>query len=101
MIRPTRLTAALAGAFSAGCWPWLWPLVADPADSSSVQLIVGMLLLVALPAHLFVIGTAGGTGTPEGRRIDGALLQRIAAWLIAAAAVAGVMSIYRAVQPAS
>ncbi|WP_374672877.1 hypothetical protein [Ideonella sp.] len=99
MIRPTRLTAALAGAFSAGAWPWLWPLLSDPAEGSSVQLILGMLLLVALPAHLFVIGATGSPGA-DGRRLDGALLQRIAAWLIAAAAVAGALAVYRAVLPA-
>lgn len=90
MFRPTRFSAALAGGFSAACWPWLWPLVQDPGDAGSVELILGMLLLVALPAHVAVIGLA--TSRPAGEGADsaagGALWQRIVAWLLAAVVVA-------------
>jgi hypothetical protein len=45
-----------------------------------------MLLVVALPAHAFVVGF-GRTQAPSARSLDTALLKRIGAWLAAAAGV--------------
>lgn len=91
----TPFTAALAGAFSAAAWPLLWPLFNDTSASSSVWLVVGTLLLIALPAHAFVVGFKQSqmTGT---RAIDTALLKRIGAWLLAAAVTSAVITQFRA-----
>jgi hypothetical protein len=95
VITPTVTTAALAGAFSAGSWPLLWPLFTDPSGSASMWLVIGMLVFVALPAHAFVVGF-GRSPTQTGRSIDVALLKRIGAWLLAACVTAGAMALYRA-----
>lgn len=58
-ITPTLLTAALAGCLSAFSWPLLWPLFTDPGATGSMWPILGMLALVALPAHAFVFGFGG------------------------------------------
>ncbi len=82
-ITPTPLTAALAGVFAGTVMPWLWPRLGE----DTLNWIVAFLLVIALPAHAFVVGfgqrpaTAGGTA-------DTALLKRIAAWLLAAIATA-------------
>ncbi|HPU52969.1 MAG TPA: hypothetical protein PK359_15525 [Burkholderiaceae bacterium] len=84
-ITATPLTAALAGAFSAIVWPRLWPMFSDAGSSGSVGVVVITLLVIALPAHAFVVGfgrqarAAGGLDTP--------LLKRIATWLAAAGAI--------------
>lgn len=93
-VTATPLTAALAGIFSAIAWPFLWPLFHDPASSSSVQLMVGTLVFIALPAHVFVVGFKR-TPLAEGKSIDTELLKRIGAWLLAAAVTAGLMALYR------
>lgn len=82
-ITPTPITAALAGVFSALAWPWLWSNYGS-ADGGSMELVIGTLLLIGLPAHAFVIGLsptqrAAGTGG-----VDKPLLLRIGAWLLAA-----------------
>ena len=92
---PTPITAALAGMFSAACWPWLWPLFKDPSSASTAWLVVGTLLCIALPAHAFVVGF-GHRVENAGRTVDVALLRRIAAWLLAAALTAGVVAWQRA-----
>ena len=92
-ITPTVLTAALAGCLSAFCWPWLWPLFTDPGSSGSMGLVLGMLVFVALPAHVFVFGL-GGSPTQQGRAVDIGLLKRIGAWLSAAILTAGAMSLF-------
>lgn len=94
-LTPTVPTAAMAGAFSAASWPLLWPLFQDPGASSGVGLVAGMLLLVALPAHAFVVGF-DRTAIPAGHAVDRPLLQRIGAWLLTAALTAGAMALYRA-----
>lgn len=90
-ITPTPLTSALAGCLSAGSWPLIWPLVSNPQTSGSMGLILGMLALVALPAHIFVFGL-GGSPTQQGRSVDVGLLRRIGAWLAAAILTAGALS---------
>ena len=95
---PTVFTAAIAGAFSAGSWPFLWPLFNDPSASGGAWLVVGMLLLIAVPAHAFVVGVGRGP-VQAGRAIDVALLKRIGAWLLAATVTAGALALYRTSAP--
>ena len=83
MIRPTPVTAALAGVFSALAWPVLWSKYGDTAASGGIELILGTLLLVALPAHAFVVGFA--RSETDGRKVDTALVRRVGAWLAASA----------------
>ncbi|MDI4632880.1 hypothetical protein J7U46_07450 [Pelomonas sp. V22] len=82
-ITPTIITAALAGLFSALAWPWLWASYGG-ASGGTVELVVGTLLLIGLPAHLFVVGLKPADQAPGSRSIDKPLLLRIAAWLAAA-----------------
>jgi hypothetical protein len=84
-ITPTPVTAALAGAFSGLAWPLLWPLVEGPDGANTMNLIVGTVLLVAVPAHAFVVGF-GPRALNGANGIDKALLVRTALWLAAAAA---------------
>jgi hypothetical protein len=72
---PTPVTAALAGVFSK---------YGQVESSGSVELIAGTLLLVALPAHAFVMGLAYRQA-PGAKGLDTALLKRVGAWLGAAA----------------
>lgn len=89
-ITPTIITAALAGLFSALAWPWLWARYGG-ASGGTVELVVGTLLLIGLPAHLFVVGLKPADQAPGSRSIDKPLLLRVAAWL-AAALVASVLA---------
>ena len=93
-ITPTYLTAALAGAFSALAWPWLWPYLNDPAPSATLWLVGGSLAFIGFPAHALVVGM-GHSQAPSGKGVDSALLKRIAAWLAAAGSMAAVMAIWR------
>lgn len=90
-ITPTLLTAALAGCLSAFSWPLLWPLFSDPDAAGSMWPILGMLVMVALPAHAFVFGF-GGSPTQQNGSVDMGLLKRIGAWLAAAILTAGAMA---------
>lgn len=87
-ITPTPLTAALAGVVAALAWPWLWAKFGGPGAAGSVELVVATLLVVALPAHAFVVGF-GRTTSAQDRTLDTALLKRIGAWLAAAVLTAG------------
>jgi hypothetical protein len=82
-ITPTPITAALAGIFSA----LVWPLVNPPGSAFTVELMLATLLVIALPAHAFVVGFGQqqALGMPK---LDTALLVRVAAWLASAAATA-------------
>ena len=82
-ITPSPISAALAGAFSALTWPVLWKHFGQSASSGHIEVILGTLLLVALPAHVFVLGL-GHRQTP-GSGLDTALLKRVGAWLATAA----------------
>lgn len=89
----TPVTAAAAGVFSAVSWPLLWPLLDDTTSSSSVWLVVGTLLLIALPAHAFVVGFTRSEPARAGR-LDTDLLKRIGAWLLAAAGTIAVVTLF-------
>lgn len=58
-------------------------------------MILGVLALIALPAHLFVFGL-GGSPTQPNRAVDMGLLKRIGAWLAAAVLTAGAMGLMSA-----
>ncbi len=81
---PTVLSAALAGAFSGLAWPWIWPM-------STLWVMLGTVLLVALPAHAFVVGF-GLPQRADPARLDTALLARVGVWLVCAAAAAFIVS---------
>lgn len=83
-IRPTPLTAALAGVVAAVAWPFLWAKWGGPVAEGGFELIVATLLVIALPAHAFVVGFGRSREVPA-RTLDTALLKRIGAWLAAAA----------------
>ena len=82
-ITPTPISAALAGAFSALTWPVLWKHFGQSTSSGHIEVILGTLLLVALPAHAFVLGFGHRQTPPTG--LDTALLKRVGAWLLSAA----------------
>lgn len=67
-------------------WPFLWAKWGGPAAEGGFELIVATLLVIALPAHAFVVGFARSAQDPA-RSLDTALLRRIGAWLAAAAGV--------------
>ena len=83
-ITPTPFTAALAGLFSALAWPVLWSRFGGATADGSVELVVGTLLVIALPAHACVVGFGRGP-RPGAPVLDTALLWRVGAWLAAAA----------------
>ena len=83
-IRPTPFTAAIAGVFAAIAWPFVWAKFGGPATAGGFELIVATLLVIALPAHAFVVGF-GHPQAASARTLDTALLKRIGAWLAAAA----------------
>lgn len=85
-LRPNPWTAAFAGVVAALAWPLLWARWGGPAAAGGFELIVATLLVVALPAHLFVVGL-GGPAADAARKLDTALLKRVGAWLAAAAGV--------------
>lgn len=90
-ITPTPLTAALAGAFAALAWPLLWSWFGSSSATGSMELIVGTLLVVAVPAHAFVVGF-NARRAPDARTLDTALLKRIGCWIGAAAVTAAIAS---------
>ena len=80
-LSPTPVTAALAGVFSGLTWPILWPLLRDPS-SSTLWLMLGTIVLIALPAHALVLGFQPRSGSRIGT-MNRSLLIRIGAWLAA------------------
>lgn len=78
------MTAALAGVIAALAWPFLWARFGGPTAAGGVELIVSTLLVIALPAHAFVVGF-GRAADASGRTLDTALLKRVGVWLFAAA----------------
>lgn len=94
-ITPTPVTAALAGVFSAIVGPPMWSRFGGTSSAGSVELILAMLLIVALPAHAFVVGFGRSGGFAAGA-VDTALLKRIGAWLVAAVVTALVGAALRA-----
>ncbi len=85
-IRPTLMSAATAGVVAALAWPFLWARWGGPAAEGGFELIVATLLVIALPAHAFVVGF-GPSRQASARTLDTALLKRIGAWLAAAAGI--------------
>ena len=94
-IQPTPVTAALAGIVSAILWPLAWSRYGGATAAFSIELILATLLLIAVPAHAFVVGF-GYRAAPGARTVDVALLKRIGAWLVAAGVTAAAMGLYRA-----
>ena len=94
-ITPTPLTAALAGVFSGIVWPPMWSRFGSAATAGSLELILVMLLVIALPAHAFVVGFGRFGGSTPGA-VDRALLKRIFTWLGAAVVTALVGAALRA-----
>jgi hypothetical protein len=90
-LRPTLITAVLAGAFAGLVMPLLWVRLA----SESIGLVFAFLLIVAVPAHAFVVGF-GRQQTTEARSLDTALLKRVGAWLISAIAATAITQGLRA-----
>ena len=82
---PTVITAALAGVFSAVAWPLLWAKFGGAQSPGTIEVVIITLLVIALPAHAFVVGF-GPSQTPGARTLDTALLKRVGAWLLAAGA---------------
>jgi hypothetical protein len=80
-IVPTPVTAAMAGVFSAIVWPLLWSKYGGAGASGSIELIVGTLLVIALPVHAFVIGFGRSLSA---RSMDKPMIQRLAMWFVAA-----------------
>ncbi len=62
----------------------VWAKFGGPAAAGGFELIVATLLVIALPAHAFVVGFSRTAEVPA-RTLDTALLKRIGAWLAAAA----------------
>jgi hypothetical protein len=93
-VTPTRVTAALAGIFSGLAWPMIWPLVTGTEASATLWLVLATIVLVALPAHAFVLGFQRSE-TPGSRGVDVALLARIGAWLAAGVATALLVAAFR------
>ena len=91
-IKPSPTGAALAGVFSAIVWPIVWTRYGGAASGGSVELVVATLLVIAFPAHVFVVGLRRAPG-PGAGKLDTALLQRIGAWLAGAAATVAVSSL--------
>lgn len=87
IIRPTVITAAVAGAIAAAVWPFVWSTFGGQANAGTVEFIVAVLLTIALPAHALVLGL-GGSPTAVPGTLDTGLFKRIGAWLGAAAVVA-------------
>jgi hypothetical protein len=94
-IAPSPVSAALAGIFSAIVWPLLWTRFGGSASGGTLEVVLITLLVIALPAHAFVVGL-GRTEAAAARTLDTALLKRIAVWLFAAAATAGAAALIRA-----
>ncbi len=81
-VTPTPVTAALAGVFSGLTWPMIWPHVTGTEASATLWLVLATIVLVALPAHAFVLGFLRSQAAGA-RAVDVALLARIGSWLAA------------------
>ena len=78
-VAPTPITAAIAGLLAGLVMPVLWLRL----GGQSLALVAAFLLVVALPAHAFVVGFSRGEPAAS-RTLDRALLKRVGAWLSAA-----------------
>ena len=93
-VTPTPVTAALAGIFSGLTWPVIWPLVTGTEASATLWLVLATIVLVALPAHAFVLGFQRSE-TPGARSLDVALLTRIGTWLAGGVVTALLVAAFR------
>ena len=84
-LTPTPFNAALAGAMAGLVMPILWPRL----EANSMFLVAAFLVVVALPAHAFVVGF-GRNQTANARTVDTALLKRVGAWLLSAVLTAAI-----------
>ena len=91
---PTPVTAALCGIFSGIAWPLLRPVFTGSESSSGLWLVLGTVVLVALPAHAFVVGFKRRQ-VVGAAAFDSALLVRIGFWLLSAAISAVLVSVFR------
>lgn len=71
--------------------PILWLRLA----TDSMLLVLAFLLVVALPAHAFVVGF-GGSQAPDARTVDTVLLKRVGAWLLSAVVSTAISQAFRA-----
>jgi hypothetical protein len=82
-ITPTPLTAGLAGLFAGIVAPMAWSRFGGSGADASLGLVLATLLVVALPAHAFVVGF-GRTGRTPAGGLDTGLLVRVGVWLAVA-----------------
>ena len=78
-VSPSLITAALAGLVAGTAMSLLWARLAN----DTMLLLVAFLLLVALPAHAFVVGFGHRHAATPGA-VDAALLKRGLLWLLCA-----------------
>ena len=90
-ISPTPITAALAGTFAGLVMPELWTRFAG----NSVVLLGAFMLLIALPAHAFVVGFNSSRRADGAKSVDVPMLKRVGAWLVAAVIVSTVAQALR------
>ena len=90
-ISPTPVTAALAGTLAGLVMPELWTRFAG----NSIVLIAAFLLLIALPAHAFVVGFNSSRRADGAKSVDVHMLKRVGAWLLAAVIVSTVAQALR------
>ena len=93
-VTATPVTAALAGVFSGLTWPMIWPHVTGTEASATLWLVLATIVLVALPAHAFVLGFQRSE-TPGARSLDVALLTRIGTWLVGGVVTALLVAAFR------
>ena len=86
-IRPTPLTAAVAGIVSALVMTAAWPRLGD----DSLNWVLAFVLVIALPLHVFVVGF----GRARGAGSDPALVRRVAVWLLAGLVTIGVDQLFQ------
>ena len=91
-ITPTPITAALAGIFAAIVMPILW----SKSGNDSIATMAAFLLVVALPAHAFVVGFRRNQAPRDAKTLDVALLKRIGIWFFSAIVTAVVVQVIRA-----
>jgi hypothetical protein len=70
------------------------PFVWSRFGNDSMAVIPAFLVVVAVPAHAFVVGF-GHSLPADGRKLDTALFKRVAAWLGAAVAVVAIGQVVR------
>ncbi len=90
-ITPTPITAALAGVFAAIVMPILW----SKSGNDSIAAMAAFLIVVALPAHAFVVGFRRNQAPSDARTLDVALLKRIGIWFFSAIVTAVVVQAIR------